>query len=243
MSVGGAEPGDRLEIDGGNGDDTIDASAMFKDKLQPFINGGAGKDILVGSPGQDVITGGFGDDVAFMREGLDTFNWSAGDGNDIVEGGAGTDFLRMHGSGANERIVVSPIGGRTIVSRDVTNIRMDTGDVERFDILPAAGADTLEVEDMSGTDTQVVTWELAPFRGTTATDGAPDKVLVKGTNGPDAIKASAAGHQVRVSGLPAAVEINRSDPALDSLHVDTKAANDLVSLEPAVHTLLKFSHS
>ena len=49
--------------------------------------------------------------------------------------------------------------------------------------------------------------------------------------------------QFRVSGIPAAVEINRSDPALDSLHVDTKAGNDLVSVEPGVHKRLKFSHS
>jgi Ca2+-binding RTX toxin-like protein len=241
--VSGAEPGDRLEINSGDGEDTIDATNMFKDKLQPFLNGGAAKDILVGSPGQDVITGGFGDDVAFLREGLDTFNWSAGDGSDIVEGGAGTDFLRMNGSGANERFAVSPIGGRTIVSRDVANIRIDTGDLERFDILPAGGADTMEVDDMSGTDAQVITWELAPFRGTTATDGALDQVLVKGTNGPDAISVGAGGHQVRVSGIPAAVEINRSDTTFDTLHVDTKLGNDLVSVAPGVHNLIKFSSS
>ena len=166
----GAEPGDRLTINGRDGDDFLDARDMTKDKLQPFLNGGLGKDTLGGSPGQDVVTGGLGDDFAFMGDGLDTFEWVPGDGSDIVEGGAGTDFLRMNGSGANERIEVSPLGGRTILTRDVAAIRMDTGDVERFDVMPAGGADTMVVDDMSGTDTEVVSWELAPFRGMRGSD-------------------------------------------------------------------------
>jgi Ca2+-binding RTX toxin-like protein len=243
LFIDGAEPGDRLELNGGDGTDTIDARLMNKDKLQPFLNGGAAKDVIVGSPGQDVITGGFGDDVAFMGEGLDTFKWAAGDGSDIVEGGAGTDFLNMGGSGANERFAVSPIGGRTIVSRDEAAIRMDLGDVERLDIIPAGGADTMEVDDMSGTDTKVVSWELAPFRGTTASDGSLDKVLVDGTNGTDAISVGSGGQQVRVTGLATVVEINRADATLDTLHVDTKLGNDLVSVSPTVHQRIKFSHS
>jgi hypothetical protein len=73
----------------------------------------------------------------------------------------------------------------------------------------------MRVDDLSGTDAKVVTWELAPFRGTTATDGAPDSVLVNGTFGNDNIKVGAGGQQVRLTGLAAAVEINRSDPSLD----------------------------
>jgi hypothetical protein len=46
-----------------------------------------------------------------------------------------------------------------------------------------------------------------------------------------------------VSGIPAAVEINRSDTTLDTLHVDTKLGNDLVSVAPGVHNLIKFSSS
>ena len=65
-SWAGAEPGDRLTINGGDGEDTIDAQQMTKDKLQPFLNGGAAKDILVGSSGQDEVTGGPGDDVILL---------------------------------------------------------------------------------------------------------------------------------------------------------------------------------
>ena len=237
--LAGAEPGDRLTINGGDGEDEINAQQMSKDKLQPFLNGDAAKDFLIGSPGQDVINGGFGDDVAFLADGLDTFTWQAGDGSDIVEGGAGTDFLRMNGSGANERIQVSPLGGRTILTRDVAAIRMDTGDVERFDVMPAGGADTMVVDDMSGTDTEVVSWELAPVRGTTASDGAKDSVLVNGSNGSDAITVTAGGQQVRVAGLAAVVEVTRADKPLDTLHVDTRLGNDSIFVAPQVHNLMR----
>jgi Ca2+-binding RTX toxin-like protein len=243
VSILGAEPGDKLTILGRDGDDQIDAQQMNKDKLQPFLEGGPGKDFLLGSPGQDVITGGVGDDVAILRDGLDTFTWQPGDGSDIVEGGNGTDFLRMNGSGANERFDVKAIGGRTLVNRDIANVRMDLGDVERLDIMPATGADTMRVEDLSGTDTEVVSFELAPFRGTTASDGAADSVLVQGTNGTDAISVNAGGQQVRTTGTPAAVEVTRADPAVDTLHIDTRLGNDLVSVMPQVHNLIKFSSS
>ena len=239
--LSGAEPGDRLTIKGGDGKDEISAQQMSKDKLQPFLEGGAADDILIGSPGQDVMAGGSGQDVVFMGEGLDTATWFPGDGSDIVEGGGGDDFLRLTGSGADESIAVTPVGGRIRVTRDVGNVTIDTGGLERFDLMPATGADTLRVDDLSGTAAKVVAWELAPFRGTTASDGAKDSVLVHGTNAPDAINVTAGGQQVRVSGIPAAVEVTRADAALDTLHVDTRLGADLVGVQPQVHNLIRFS--
>ena len=112
VTIDTTDPGQKVVVDGGEGDDEIDASTMTKDKTQPFLFGGPGKDFLLGSPGQDVITGGTGVDVALLLGGLDTFTWAAGDGNDIVEGGAGTDFLRMDGTAANETFSVVPVGSR-----------------------------------------------------------------------------------------------------------------------------------
>jgi hypothetical protein len=240
LRLSNAEPGDRLAINGREGDDEIDAFQMAKDKLQPFLDGGPGKDVLRGSPGQDEITGGQGNDVAFLAAGLDTFRWVPGDGNDIVEGGLGDDFLRMEGSGADERFDVSALGGRMRVTRDVAGVDLDLGDVERLDINPAEGADTMRVRDLSGTDAKVVAWELAPFRGTTATDKAPDAVLVDGTNGTDAFDVKGFGQQVRITGLQAAVEINRSEPALDTLRVDSLLGTDTVTVAPAVFGLIAF---
>ncbi|MBE2319717.1 hypothetical protein DVA67_027355 [Solirubrobacter sp. CPCC 204708] len=235
ISILNAEPGDRLPIFAGNGDDTVDASKMAKDKLQPFLEGGSGKDVLVGSPGQDQIIGGSGTDVALMGEGLDTFTWGAGDGRDIVEGGAGTDFLMMNGTGLNEAFRVEPIGGRTRVLRDGDDV--DMGDVERVDILAGAGTDTVRVEDLSGSDTNHVTLELAPSRGTTATDQAQDSVTVNGTNGNDSIAVTGASQQVAVMGLHARVFVNRGDKG-DLLHVDTKLGADAINVAPSARNLM-----
>ena len=239
MLLVGAGSEDRLEVDGRNGDDTIDASKMTKDQLQPFLRGGNGKDVLIGSPGQDEITGGPGVDVALLGGGLDTFTWLPGDGGDIVEGGAGTDFVVMSGTGANEHFRVSPIGGRTRLIRD--SDVLDMGDVERLDVLPAGGADTMQVDDMSGTDTDVVQWNLATARSSVATDQAADALSVNGTFGNDTVDVAASGPEVRMTGLAATVVILRSDPNLDRLHLDTKPGTDVVTVAPAVHQRLIYS--
>ena len=136
------------------------------------------------------------------------------------------------------------MGSGARISRDVGFARADmTGIVTILLIMPAGGADTMHVDDMSGTDTKVVTWELAPFRGTTASDGSQDRVTVNGSNGNDNITVTAAGQQVRVAGLATVVEVNRADKSLDTLSVDTRLGSDSIFVAPEVHNLLKFSSS
>ena len=88
------ERGTKFAIDARDGDDTIDATGITRDTLQPTLRGGAGRDTIIGSPGDDTIAGGTGVDVALMGGGLDTFTWAPGDGNDIVEGRAGRTSCR-----------------------------------------------------------------------------------------------------------------------------------------------------
>jgi hypothetical protein len=239
VTVDTTDPGQKIVVDGGEGDDEIDASGMTKDKTQPFLFGGPGKDVIVGSPGQDVITGGTGVDVAFLAGGLDTYTWVAGDGGDIVEGGAGTDFLRMDGTGAGESYSVAPIGGR--VRAAVNSEVLDLGGLERLDVLPAGGADQMHVADMSGTDVDHVDFLLTLARGTITRDGSPDSVFVDGTNGNDAISVTAGGAFVRTDGLAAVTTVGFGDKTQDSLHIDTKLGNDLVSVDPLVHQQLLFT--
>ena len=115
-----------------------------------------------------MIAGGTDVDVALMGSGLDTFTWATGDGNDIVEGQSGTDFLQMSGSGGNERFDVLPIGSRTRVTRDIENVNLDLGGLERIDILPGPGGDIMRVADLSGTATDHVDFNLSVARGQTA---------------------------------------------------------------------------
>jgi Ca2+-binding RTX toxin-like protein len=235
------DPGQKLVVDGRAGDDFIDASAMAKDITQPFLDGGAGKDVIVGSPGQDVIAGGQDADVALLSGGLDTFNWAPGDGNDIVEGGPGTDFLHMDGSGADERFDISAVGGRTRMTRDVGNVNLDLGGVERFDMAPLGGADTMHVGDLSGTATDHVDFTLTALRGTTATDGGRDRVLVDGTNGTDSVHVTAGGPFVRLEGLATVVQAIFPEPALDTFFLDTRLGADSVTVDPQVLQLVAFS--
>ena len=108
--------------------------------------------MLIGGAGNDVITGGRGNDVAFMGDGDDTFIWNPGDGSDIVEGQAGTDTLLFNGSNANENIDISANGSRVRLFRDVGNVTMDLNGVEHIQVNASGGADTITVNDLTGTD-------------------------------------------------------------------------------------------
>ena len=178
-----------------------------------------------------------------MGGGLDTFTWAPGEGNDIVEGQGGTDFLQMNGSGGNDRFEVTPVGSRTRVTRDIENVVLDLGGVERLDILPGTGGDTVRVADLSGTDTDHVDFGLAVARGTIASDQTIDSVFVEGTFGDDAINVNGAGPDVRVTGLAAITTTRGTDPTLDRLHVDTKPGTDSVSVTGTTNQLIGFTFS
>ena len=237
--VATTDPGQIIVVNGGDGDDEVDAREMIKDKTQPFLFGGPGKDVLIGSPGQDVINGGIGVDVALLGGGLDTFTWVAGDGSDIVEGGAGTDFLRMDGTGAADSYSVTPIGSRTRAR--LNSEVVDSGDLERLDVLPAGGADQMHVADLSGTDVDHVDFLLTLARGTTTRDGSPDFVAVDGTNGNDALTVTSGGPTIRTDGLAAITNVSFGEKTQDHLHIDTKLGNDLTSVGALVHEQLLFT--
>ncbi|GJL91587.1 cadherin domain-containing protein [Hyphococcus sp.] len=76
-------------VDGGGGNDAIDASSATEAVRQ---YGNAGDDVLTGGSGNDIQRGGDGDDVI-----------SGGDGNDNIDGGSGED--RLTGGVGNDRIV------------------------------------------------------------------------------------------------------------------------------------------
>ena len=99
----------QVEIDAGNGDDTILGSSGFNDTIQAgngndlvnpvvigaggnlTIDGGDGADTINGSDGNDLITGDDGADVINGGDGNDQID--AGNGADSVVGGAGNDTI------------------------------------------------------------------------------------------------------------------------------------------------------
>ncbi len=107
MTASGVE-----RVDGGSGDDTLDATGSTTRVTQL---GNRGDDALIGGENRDTQRGGAGDDVIYGGGGNDNIRGDAGadelrggDGNDliyadsddtVVEGGAGTDRVIVQGNG------------------------------------------------------------------------------------------------------------------------------------------------
>ena len=126
VTVSGAEPlNDSLVVNGGAGNDTIDASKLHAGQVNLTLNGGDGDDKIIGSAGNDVVNGGKGSDVALLGAGNDVFVWNPGDGSDIVEGQAGVDTLQFNGANLDEKFDISANGSRVRMTRDIGVVTMD----------------------------------------------------------------------------------------------------------------------
>ena len=236
VSVSNSEgANDALVVNALGGDDTVSATGLPAGVVKLTVDGGAGDDTILGSQGADVVLGGdgndfvFGDngnDVALLGAGDDTFQWNPGDGSDTVEGQAGTDRLVFFGANVNENITISPNGGRVLFFRDIASVTMDLDDVERIDFNALGGADTVVVNDLSGTDLTEVNVNLAGSNG--LGDGAADTVIVSGTAGDDVLTVAGSAGNVTVSGGPALVKITNAEGANDRLTVNAQGGNDVV---------------
>jgi len=230
--------GDTLGINSGAGNDTINASTLPAGLVGLTIDGGAGNDTIIGSQGADTliggdgadtVVGGRGNDTAFLGAGNDTFVWNPGDGSDVVEGEAGTDTLVFNGANIAERIDLSANGQRLRLSRDIGNVVMDTNGVEKVQVNVLGGADTVTVNDLTGTGITQVALDLSATPGSGQGDGAADTVIVNGTAGNDPINVASNGVSVVVNGLPAKVTIAGAEGANDSLVINGLAGDDVIN--------------
>ncbi len=217
----GAFTEEALTIDGGNGDDTL--------------NGGDGVEFFIGGNGEDAVDGNRGNDTALLGNGQDSFRWDPGDGSDVVEGENGTDTLDFNGAGVDEIMSLSPNGERSLFLRDVANIRMDMNGVERLDLTALGGADTVTVNDMSGTDFRRADVDLSAPTG--AADGVADIVTVTGTEQADNIHVRDAGARVAVDGLRTETVVAGGEP-IDRIQVNALGGDDKVTVAPAVSALI-----
>jgi Ca2+-binding RTX toxin-like protein len=229
------EPSDELAVNGLGGNDEISAAALAAQAITLTLDGGAGVDSLaggrgserlLGGEGNDSVDGNAGSDLALMGAGDDTFVWDPGDGSDVVEGEAGADTMLFNGANIAEQIDVSANGNRVRFFRDAGNITMDTAGVERIDFEALGGADLVAVNDLTGTDLTSLNVDLEGTPG--AGDGQPDRVVVNGTDGDDAINVNGDAGGVKVSGLAATVGILHSEAANDRLEINTLEGSDAV---------------
>ncbi len=231
VTIHNQEPTDQLAVEGNGGDDSLSAASLTAQAIvltldggigNDRIAGGAGADVLLGGDGNDTIDGNGGSDVAFMGADDDTFVWDPGDGSDIVEGQDGSDTMAFNGAGAAEKFELSANGPRLRFTRDLGNITMDTNGVESVDVNALGGADTVTIDDLTGTGVTSVNADLG------SADGAADHVIVNGTAGDDAIGATGGNGSVNVTGLPAAVNVIDAEPGSDTLTINALAGSDVI---------------
>jgi Ca2+-binding RTX toxin-like protein len=228
VNIAGAESAsDRLTLNALAGDDMVDGSGLPANQIGLTLNGGTGNDTIVGSQGNDLIDGGPGSDVAFMGAGDDTFIWNPGDGSDAVEGQGGSDTLLFNGSNAAENVDISANGSRVRFFRDVANVTMDLNGVETIDFNALGAADTITVNDLTGTGVAQVNLNLSAAGG--GGDGQADNVIVNGTNGNDAITVSGDANGTTVLGLAAQVNVTGAESTNDRLTVNALAGDDVVA--------------
>jgi Ca2+-binding RTX toxin-like protein len=159
-----------------------------------------------------------------MGAGDDTFVWNPGDDNDTLEGQAGFDTMLFNGSNAAENIDIAANGGRVRFFRNVANVVMDLDDVEGIDFNALGGADTIVVNDLSGTDLVEANLNLTEA----ANVAGADTVIVQGTSGDDLALIFGDASGASVLGLAAQVNITGADAANDRLTVNALAGDDVV---------------
>ena len=145
-----------MSVNGGLGNDTIDASAVTS--LGVSLNGGSGDDTLV--------TGG---------------------GDDLVDGGTGTDTVRQTADGTQT------LTADTLLTGNGTDT---LAGMERADLIGGAGGDTISVAGFSGQAT------LSGQGGNdTLTGGAGNDSLDGGTGSDTVLETGAAGYVLTTSQL------------------------------------------
>src|SRR5687768_9243156 len=123
--------------------------------------------------------------------------------------------MTFNGANVSENISISAIGDRVRFFRDIANVAMDLDEVETIDFNALGGADTIVVNDLSGTDLVEADLNLSAAGG--AGDAQPDNVIVMGTNDDDVILAIGDASGTSVLGLAAQVNVTGTESANDRL--------------------------
>jgi len=84
---------DHLQVNGGDGDDVLDARNVAAGAIGLVLDGGAGNDVILGSAGDDVLRGGEGDDIII-----------GGGGHDIIDAGPGDNVVIQGFTSGEDRI-------------------------------------------------------------------------------------------------------------------------------------------
>ena len=231
-----------IRVKMGDDDDSAridDANGPFTNTIPTTISGGDGDDSLEGGQqqavlenetyrggdGDDAVDGGRGNDSADLGDGDDSFRWDPGEGSDVIEGQDGTDTMVFNGAGVIDTVTMAANGKQLLFLRQPGNVRMDTDGVEVVDFNALGAADSITVNDLTGTDVTQTNLDLAETLGGAAPDNAIDNVVVNGTDGVDSIDIASNGSSADVTGLATAVSVEHAS-TIDVLSVNTLAGDD-----------------
>lgn len=177
----------RVVFNGGDGNDTLDASETT---TQVSANGGAGDDTLIGGDaddllqggdGNDVIDGDRGDDIMLGGAGDDRMIWNPGGGSDAMVGGDGTDTAAVNGGSRDEQFTLRQENNLAIFDRvNPGPFTLTITESEVMELNGNDGNDSFEVSDVSNTDLRLV--------------------IFNGGLGNDVLNAAAAGVEINADG-------------------------------------------
>ena len=106
---------------------------------------------------------------------------------------------------------------------------MDLNSMETIDFNALGGADTITVNDLTGTGVKNVNIDLASPPGSGTGDGQADTIIINATNGDDNIVVSSSGGVITVSGLAATVTITGAEAANDRLVINGLGGDDVIT--------------
>jgi hypothetical protein len=219
----------RLTVDGRGGDDIVSSSVAFQELTlrggagDNVLLGGPGDDRLIGGPGFDDVKGGPGEDVALLGGDSDRFGWKAGDGSDVVDGGASRDSLSVQGTDEDEAFALQPDGRGLRLT--VGGAQLPLAGIEEIDPVLGGGEDTFAIGDLSRTGAQLVDISLAAVPITPLGDFNADRVTVAGRGALTLAGKVVTSGTATLTGLPWTVNVSHAES------FDTLAIRDAKSVD------------
>ena len=190
--LGLAVTGVALDVDGGDGNDTI--------------TGGDGADVLSGGAGNDTITGFKGNDTVSGGDGNDVLIWNNGDGSDAMDGGAGSDTVQVNGSAAAaDTFTLQPGTTPGSMRFDRTNLGpfgLDITTAELLDLRDAGtvGPDTFTITGSAGADVATVSPDETSGLGIATRHTGIEQLTIDTSTGDDRVTAQAGAIPYTIDG-------------------------------------------
>src|SRR5437763_44331 len=174
-----------VDINGGDGNDSITVLAKKTEITGVKLDGGAGDDVLTGADSNDSLSGGDGNDRLIGAGGADTMSggagndtlvWNNGDGSDTMDGDEGHDDVDVNGAPApGDVFTILPTGDRIEFHRSNCGRFTLDASAERFQVNGLGGDDSLTSQDGVGALTLL------------SVDGGAGNDTITGSDGPDLI--------------------------------------------------------